>query len=173
MWLVATLVVAVALFDCSLQKSRNCEIWNYSFLGLRLTLASHGDLDVGDRCACYTPTPQRGDGSSGTGSRRDVDLGDILRSRTGRWMEDRKYPLGKEEYGRRRNQKSTCRPRHREVPRKMKRKRAPQPPERPAIGTRKGSWDNTTPLGTSGACCDAADPGTSVDPARKARSASQ
>ena len=58
-------------------------------LGLRLTLASHGDLDVGDRCACYTPTPQRGDGSSGTGSRRDVDLGDILRSRTGRWMEDR------------------------------------------------------------------------------------
>ena len=33
-------------------------------LGLRLTLASHGDLDVGDN-ACYTPTPQRGDGSSG------------------------------------------------------------------------------------------------------------
>ena len=28
-------------------------------LGLRLTLASHGDLDVGDN-ACYTPTPQRG-----------------------------------------------------------------------------------------------------------------
>ena len=66
-----------------------CPQFELFVLGLRLTLASHGDLDVGDRCACYTPTPQRGDGSSGNGSRRDVDLGDILRSRTGRWMEDR------------------------------------------------------------------------------------
>ena len=39
--------------------------WGKLFvLGIRLTLASHGGLDVGDS-ACYTPTPQRGDGSSG------------------------------------------------------------------------------------------------------------
>jgi hypothetical protein len=56
--------------------------------------------------------------------------------------------------------------------RRMKRTRAPQPPVRPVRGTRKGSWDNTTPLGTRGACCDTADPGTSVDPAHSAVSQS-
>ena len=43
-----------------------------------------------------------------------------------------KIPLGKEEYGRRRNQKSTCRPRHREVPRKMIEDESPPAPCSPS-----------------------------------------
>ena len=57
-------------------------------LGIRLTLASHGDLDVGAVHAILRPLKEV-TAAVANGSRRDVDLGDILWSRTGRWMEDR------------------------------------------------------------------------------------